>query len=178
MGTLLRRRLQFVNASQLVKFARPIAMFSRVRVETAIVFADEKCAYFSHMLFLGDQQHAEVLVKMKFKKGSLTVPPGEIIGQRFTVKPPHLEERRRRTSIAGNGLHGEKTIGGRNDMNPVADHPPSGPHISDAQTIVRRNVHGRRLARCDLPLAVQPKILGELFRGRGNELSIRVITWR
>ncbi len=91
MGTLLRRRLQFVNASQLVKFARPIAMFSRVRVETAIVFADEKCAYFSHMLFLGDQQHAEVLVKMKFKKGSLTVPPGEIIGQRFGVKPAHLE---------------------------------------------------------------------------------------
>lgn len=91
MGTLLRRRLRFVNASQLVKFARPIAMFRRVRVETVIVFADEKCAYFSHTLFLGDQQHAEVMVKMKFKKGSLTVPPGEVIGQRFTVKPPQLE---------------------------------------------------------------------------------------
>jgi acyl-CoA thioesterase FadM len=91
MGTLLRRRLRFVNASQLVKFARPIAMFRRVRVETAIVFADEKCAYFSHALFLGSQQHAEVLVKMKFKQGSLTVPPGEVIGRRFTVKPPHLE---------------------------------------------------------------------------------------
>lgn len=91
MGTLLRRRLRFVNASQLVKFARPIAMFRCVRVETAIVFADEKCAYFSHTMFVGDQQHAEVLVKMKFKKGSLTVPPGEIIGQRFGAKPAHLD---------------------------------------------------------------------------------------
>jgi acyl-CoA thioesterase FadM len=91
MGTLLRRRLRFVNASQLVKFARPIPMFRRVRVETAIVFADEKCAYFSHTLFVGDQQHAAVLVKMKFKKGSLTVPPGEIIAQRFGSKPPQLE---------------------------------------------------------------------------------------
>ncbi|SFU86044.1 Thioesterase-like superfamily protein [Polaromonas sp. YR568] len=91
MGTLLRRRLQFVNASQLVKFARPIPMFRRVRVETDIVFADEKCAWFSHTLFLGGQQHAEVLVKMKFKKGSLTVPPAEVIGRRFGAKPPHLE---------------------------------------------------------------------------------------
>ena len=91
MGTLLRRRLRFVNASQLVKFSKPIAMFRRVRVETAIVFADDKCAYFSHAMLRGDQQHAEVLVKMKFKKGSLTVPPSDIIGQRFGVKPPHLE---------------------------------------------------------------------------------------
>jgi acyl-CoA thioesterase FadM len=91
MGTLLRRRLRFVNASQLVKFSRPIVMFRRVRVETAIVFADEKCAYFSHTLFVGDQQHAEVLVKMKFKKGSFTVPPGEVIAQRFGSKPPHLD---------------------------------------------------------------------------------------
>jgi acyl-CoA thioesterase FadM len=91
MGTLLRRRLRFVNASQLVKFSKPIAMLRRVRVETAIVFADEKCAYFSHALFLGDQQHAEVLVKMKFKKGALTVPPGEVIAQRFGARPAHIE---------------------------------------------------------------------------------------
>lgn len=91
MGTLLRRRLRFVNASQLVKFTRPIPMFRRVRVETAIVFADEKCAYFSHTMFVGGQQHAEVLVKMKFKKGVLTVPPSEVIDQSFTSKPPHLE---------------------------------------------------------------------------------------
>lgn len=91
MGKLLRRRLSFVNASQLVKFTRPIAMFKRVRVETAIIFADEKCAWFSHAMFIGAEQHAEVLVKMKFKKGSLTVRPGELITQVFAGRPPQLE---------------------------------------------------------------------------------------
>jgi acyl-CoA thioesterase FadM len=91
MGKLLRRRLSFVNASQLVKFTRPITMFKRVRVETAIIFADDKCAWFSHAMFIGAEQHAEVLVKMKFKKGSLTVRPVELIAQRFDAKPPQLE---------------------------------------------------------------------------------------
>jgi acyl-CoA thioesterase FadM len=79
--------LRFVNASQLVKFSRPVGMFQRVRIETAIIFADNKCAYFSHDFFLGDHKHAEVLVKMKFKKGSITVPPGELIDHVFTAKP-------------------------------------------------------------------------------------------
>jgi acyl-CoA thioesterase FadM len=91
MPALLRRRLSFVNASQLVKFSRPIAMFTRVRVETAIIFADDKFAWFSHAMFVGAEPHAEVLVKMKFKKGSLTVRPGELIAQRFDAKPPQLE---------------------------------------------------------------------------------------
>lgn len=85
--TLLRDRLRFVNASQLVKFSRPVGMFQRVRMETAIVFADNKCVYFSHELFLAGQKHGEVLVKMKFKKGSMTIRPGEVIDHAFTAKP-------------------------------------------------------------------------------------------
>lgn len=91
LGTLVRGGLGFVNASQLVKFSRPIAMFKRVRVETEVIFADDKCAYFSHALFLGDQRHGEVLVKMKFKKGSVTVRPRQIIDRAFATKPPHLD---------------------------------------------------------------------------------------
>ena len=86
--TLLRDGLRFVNASQLVKFSRPVRTFRRVRVETVIVFADNKCVYFSHELFSGDQKHGEVLVKMKFKKGAMTIPPGELIDHAFTAKPP------------------------------------------------------------------------------------------
>jgi acyl-CoA thioesterase FadM len=85
--TLLRDGVRFVNTSQLVKFSRPVGMFQRVRIETAIIFADNKCAYFSHEIFLGDLKHAEVLVKMKFKKGSITVHPGELIDHVFTAKP-------------------------------------------------------------------------------------------
>ena len=51
IGKLMRNGTQFVNASQLVKFMRPVKIFSRVRIETGIIYADEKCAYFSHSLF-------------------------------------------------------------------------------------------------------------------------------
>jgi acyl-CoA thioesterase FadM len=91
IGKLLRSGIRFVNASQLVKFMRPIAMFSRVRIETSIIYADDKCAYFSHALFMQNQQHGEVLVKMKFKKGSLTISPQEIAGNLPSVKPEHLQ---------------------------------------------------------------------------------------
>jgi len=90
--TLLRDGLRFVNASQLVKFSRPVGMFRRIRVETAIVFADNKCLYFSHEFFLDDHRHAEVLVKMKFKRGSKTICPSELIDHAFTAKPPCIDK--------------------------------------------------------------------------------------
>ena len=65
-------------------------MFRRVRIETSIIYADEKCAYFSHCLFLQNQKHGEVLVKMKFKRGSATVSPIEIAGNLPFVKQEHL----------------------------------------------------------------------------------------
>ena len=86
--TLLRDRVRFVNTSQLVKLSRPVGMFQRVRIETELIFADNKCAYFSHQLFRGNDQHGEVLVKMKFKKGALTIRPGVLIDHAFTTKPP------------------------------------------------------------------------------------------
>jgi acyl-CoA thioesterase FadM len=89
--TLLRGGVRFVNASQLVKFSRPVGMFQRVRMETAMVFADDKCAYFSHELFSGEHKHGEVLVKMKFKKGALTVRPGDLIDHAFAAKPASID---------------------------------------------------------------------------------------
>jgi acyl-CoA thioesterase FadM len=83
---LLRQGIRFVNASQLIKFTRPVAVFSRVRVDTAILYADEKCAYFCHALLLQGRQRAEVLVKMKFKQGALTVVPAEIVRGLPSVK--------------------------------------------------------------------------------------------
>lgn len=89
--TLLRDRLRFVNVSQLVKFSRPVGLFQRVRIETAVIFANNKCVYFSHALFLEDQQHGEVLVKVKFKKGSMTIRPSELINHAFTAKPACID---------------------------------------------------------------------------------------
>lgn len=87
---LIRAGIGFVNASQLIKFAKPIALFQRVDVDTAIVFADEKCAYFSHTLRVQGAPHAEVLVKMKFKQGRQTVSPREVFGECPGDKPAHL----------------------------------------------------------------------------------------
>lgn len=92
LSQLLRSGVAFVNVSQLVKFQRPIYLFDRVRIESAIVFADERCAFFSHVLFVGDRQCAEVLVKMKFKKGAVTVKPFTFVGQLPDSKQPHIEQ--------------------------------------------------------------------------------------
>lgn len=86
----LREGLGFVNAAQMVRFLRPIGLLQRVRVETTIVFADQHFAYFSHALFVGEAQHAEVLVKMKFKKGAITVPLAQLVAHTFVEKPPPL----------------------------------------------------------------------------------------
>lgn len=87
---LIRAGIGFVNASQLIKFARPIGLFQRVDVHTAIVFADEKCAYFSHSLCVQGTPHAEVLVKMKFKQGRRTVSPQNVFGECPNHKPAYL----------------------------------------------------------------------------------------
>lgn len=55
-------------------------LFNRVRVDTHIAYADAKHAWFCHTFHHGPVQCAEVLVKMKFKRGALTVPPCELIG--------------------------------------------------------------------------------------------------
>jgi acyl-CoA thioesterase FadM len=77
----------FVNVAQLVKFVRPVSIFSRIRVETQLIYADEKCAYFSHIMYTRDGQAAEVLVKMKFKKGRVTVAPSTFLPISFSAVP-------------------------------------------------------------------------------------------
>ena len=81
MRTMLARRYAFVNGAQLVRFARPVAVFSRVSIDTRVVWADAKWAWFSHALSVRDTHCAEVLVKMKFKHGARTVTPAELLGE-------------------------------------------------------------------------------------------------
>ena len=90
-GKLRAEGLSFVNSSQLVKFMKPVGVFSRVRVETRIIFTDDKSAYFSHSIFLGKNKHCEALVKMKFKKGSITVAPTEVLGDIVQENLPYLQ---------------------------------------------------------------------------------------
>lgn len=91
IGKLLNSGTSFVNAAQQIKFIKPIGMFRRLKVETAIICIDERCAYFSHTFILHDQRHAEIWVKMKFKQKSRTVAPSEIAGLTVSPKPRYLQ---------------------------------------------------------------------------------------
>ena len=91
LGKLVRDGIGFVNIAQLLKFAKPIQMFANVRAETAISYADERHVYFSHYLFVEGKLCGEILVKMKFKRGSITVRPVEIDGECLLVKPRHID---------------------------------------------------------------------------------------
>jgi acyl-CoA thioesterase FadM len=91
IGTTVKQGTHFVNVAQMVRFMRPIKLFSRVTVQSQVVYADDKLVYFSHTLLVQDEQCAEVLVKMKFKQGGKTVKPQELLGPVALVKPPALQ---------------------------------------------------------------------------------------
>lgn len=91
LGRMLRQGYSFVNASQLVRFARPVRLFSRVAVASQVIYADAKFAYFHHEFTVGTLLHAEVFVKMKFKKGRLTIAPAELLGDFAGPKPALLQ---------------------------------------------------------------------------------------
>ncbi len=87
IGITLKRGYHFVNLAQMVKFSKPVALFSRVTVQSQVLYADDKQVYFSHALFAQGQPCAEVLVKMKFKHGAVTVNPQTLLGPVDMAKP-------------------------------------------------------------------------------------------
>lgn len=89
--SILRSGASFVNVAQLVKFTRPVSIFSRVQVETQLIYADDRCAYFSHAMHTQSGPAAEVLIKMKFKKGRVTVPPLTFLPLGFVAVPAKVQ---------------------------------------------------------------------------------------
>lgn len=80
MARLLSDGVGFVNLAQMVRFARPVRLFSRVRVESWVAYADGRCAWFVHAFSVRGMPCAQVMVKMKFKKGAVTVPTDQVLG--------------------------------------------------------------------------------------------------
>lgn len=89
LGRLLKKRYNFVNAAQLIRFNQPISVFSCLRIETRVLWFDQRWAYFQHDFRQGEQLCARVLVKMKFKQQRLTIAPSEIMN--FTPERPPAE---------------------------------------------------------------------------------------
>lgn len=79
-GRTLRQGWRFVNVAQMVRFARPVRLFDRVRVESYVAWADGRCVWFVHDFSVRGEPCARVAVKMKFKHGRVTVPTQELLG--------------------------------------------------------------------------------------------------
>ncbi len=73
--------------------AEALAVVTQALVnDPEVVFADEKSAWFSHTFWRGSDRHAQVLVKMKFKKGGVTLPPARFVDAAGGDKPAYLED--------------------------------------------------------------------------------------
>lgn len=91
MGRLLADRVSFVNAAQMVRFAKPVRLLNRVRVESWVAYADGRCAWFVHAFSARGVPCAQVVVKMKFKKGPVTVPTEQVLGVFKGVRPTWVQ---------------------------------------------------------------------------------------
>lgn len=87
----LREGVRWINLAQACHFERPLRLFQPFDVLTAVACADERHAYFSHRFETSGQLHAEVLVKVKFKQGRLTVPPQRYFLQAPTTRTAAIE---------------------------------------------------------------------------------------
>ena len=90
-SVLLSKGISFVNAAQVIRFAKSISMFSHVKMTTQVIYFDDKFAYFEHVFVSQNKPCATVLVKMKFKQGKLTVNPAEMLGTFAGSKPARLQ---------------------------------------------------------------------------------------
>lgn len=106
LGQFLRRRIRWVNLAQSATFERPLRLFQRYTVTTAVVCTDGKHAYFSHRFTSPRGAHAEVLVKVKFKIRSRTLPPRELLGEHPSNKSPAI---RALDSLASIGAASEQS---------------------------------------------------------------------
>lgn len=101
MRELLERGVSFVNLAQLIVFSRPIRVFARVGTETLLLYADDKSAYFHHTFSSDGIQAAKLVIRMKLKKGRITVAPTAFFATRFAAIPPEVENWARSLNQAG-----------------------------------------------------------------------------
>jgi acyl-CoA thioesterase FadM len=79
-----REGVRWVSLAQACCFKRPLRLLQAYSVLTRVVCVDARHAYISHSFESAGQVHAELLVKMKFKSGRLTLPPQRFFPQAGT----------------------------------------------------------------------------------------------
>ncbi len=91
-GIFIKNGYAFVNLAQLVKFSKPVQVFSQVKVSSHILYWDHRIVYFEHVFSIDGNQHARVLVKTKFKRGGKTIDPNRLIGLCDEHKPQFISD--------------------------------------------------------------------------------------
>ena len=84
---LVRSRTRWINLSQAGVFQMPLRLMQLFTISTRVICIDQKHAYFSHRFTSSRGEHATVFVKLKFKRGAITVAPQSILGTQSTDKP-------------------------------------------------------------------------------------------
>lgn len=88
---LLGEGVRWVTLAQACSFQRPLRLLQAYAVHTRVVCVDPRHAYLSHRFESAGHVHAEVLVKIKFKSGRLTVPPQRFFPQAPTVRSAAID---------------------------------------------------------------------------------------
>ncbi|HEY8359914.1 MAG TPA: thioesterase family protein [Ramlibacter sp.] len=83
--------IRWVNLAQACRFQRPLRLFQAYEVVTRVACVDARHAYFSHSFTTADATHAEVLVKVKFKSGRVTVAPQRFFPQAPTTRSAAID---------------------------------------------------------------------------------------
>jgi hypothetical protein len=80
-----------VTLTQACCFQRPLRLLQSYSVLTRVVCVDDRHAYISHRFESAWHVHAELLVKMKFKSGRLTVPAQRFFPHAATNRSPAID---------------------------------------------------------------------------------------
>ncbi len=91
LGPFLGEGVRWISLAQACSFKRPLRLLQPYSVRTQVVCVDGRHAYISHSFESAGQVNARVLVKMKFKRGRLTVPPQRFFPQAATNRSAAID---------------------------------------------------------------------------------------
>lgn len=87
----LRDGVRWINLAQSCRFLKPLHVFQAYSAITRVLCADERHIYLSHCFRRGEHEHAEVLVKLKFKRARLTIPPARFFPQAPSTRSSKID---------------------------------------------------------------------------------------
>jgi acyl-CoA thioesterase FadM len=90
--TVLKNKWFPVAGGVMVRFERPLHIFEKIQLKSAIIGWDEKWLYFSHDIYTGEKRAARAFARGLFRTRGRSIPTHELLDamdyQGKTVDPP------------------------------------------------------------------------------------------